>query len=156
MAETWAKRFVWVALIHAVIAAIISVLFVFAPGGEGKELSRMIAAGSAGIWVFVGYSMYIIAGFIALSAWAFIYYVSGETNDWLSLAHLILHNIGLIAPLMIFTAGIQGGTLVLEGNFAAIHPTIVWASVPSGILAGLLALGSIIGVINILIALLRK
>lgn len=156
MAEIWAKRFVWFALIHAVIAAIISVFFVFPPGGEGLELSRMIAAGSAGTWVFVGYSMYLLGGFIGLSVWASIYNVSGETNDWLSLAHLILHNLGVIAPLLIFTAGIQGGTLVLQGNFAAIHPTIVWSSVPSGILVGLLALGTIIGVVNILITLLRK
>lgn len=156
MAEKWAKRFVWFALIHAVIAAIITALFLFPPGGEGLDLSRMIAAGSAGTWVFVGYSMYLLAGFIGLSAWAFVYYVSGETNEWLSLAHLILHNLGLIAPLMIFTAGIQGGTLLLEGNVAAIHPTIVWSSVPSGILVGLLALGTIIGVVNILITLLKK
>ncbi len=156
MAETWAKRFVWFALIHAIIAAIITVFFIFPPGGEGLDLSRMIAGGSAGTWVFVGYSMYLLGGFIGLSAWAFVYYVSGKTNDWLSLAHLILHNLGLIAPLLIFTAGIQGGTLLLQGNPAAIHPTIVWSSVPSGILVGLLALGTIIGVINILITLLRK
>ena len=156
LAETWAKRFVWVALIHASIAAILSVLFIFPPGGAGKELSRMIAGGSAGIWVFVGYATYILVGFVGLSAWAFVYYVSGETNDWLSLAHLILHNVGLIAPLMIFTAGIQGGSLLLEGNIAAIHPTIVWASVPSGVIIGLLVLGTFIGVANALIASFRK
>ena len=64
LAETWAKRFVWVALIHALIAAILSVLFIFPPGGEGKELSRMIAGGSAGTWVFVGYATYILVGFV--------------------------------------------------------------------------------------------
>ncbi len=156
MAEKWANRFVWTALIHGLIGAIISVLFVFPPGGEGKELTRMIAGGSAGTWVLVGYSMYLIMGFVGLTAWAFVYSTSGETNEALSIGHWILHNVGAIAPLLVFTAGIQGGSLALEGNFGAIHNAIVWAVVPSEILLGLLVIGTLIGIANILIAKLGK
>jgi len=151
------KLFVLTALIHALIAAIISVFFIFPPSGDqALGLTRMVAGGSAGTWVMVGYTMYVLAGFVGLSVWSYLYSSFGETNQWLSLVHLILHNVGLIAPLFIFTAGIQGGTLALQGNPGAIHNAIVWASEPSGILLGILILGTIIGVVNVLIALLTK
>jgi len=157
MAERTSKLFVLTALIHAVIAAIISSFFIFPPSGDSAlGLTRMIAGGSAGTWVAVGYTMYIIAGFVGLSVWSYIYATYGETNEWLSLAHLLLHNVGLLAPLFIFTAGIQGGTLALQGNPGAIHNAIVWSSEPSGILLGLVILGTIIGVVNVLLALLTK
>ena len=156
MAEKWAKRFVWTALPHSAIGAILSILFVFPPGGEGKDLSRMIAGGSVGTWVFVGYATYILVGFVGLSAWGFIYYISGEVNDWLSWVHLISHNIGVIASLLIFIAGIQGGTLGLEGRSAEIHNAIVWSVEPSGILIGLLIIGTIVGLVNVIIPSLKK
>ena len=156
MSERTSKLFVLTALIHAFIAAIISVFFIFPPGGEGLELSRMIAGGSAGTWVLVGYSMYVIAGFVGLTVWSSLYATYGETNMWLSLAHLLLHNVGLLAPLFIFTAGLQGGALALQGNPGAIHGAIVWASEPSGILVGLVILGTLIGIVNVLLALLTK
>jgi len=116
----------------------------------------MIAGGSAGTWVLVGYTMYLAVGFVGLSAWSYVYSTSGETNQWLSIIHLLLHNVGLLAPLFIFTAGIQGGALILQGNPGAVHAAIVWSSEPSGILLGLLIIGTLIGVVNVLIAQLTK
>ncbi len=155
MAET-SKLFVVTALIHGLVAALVSVLFVFPPGGSAFSLSRMIAGGSAGTWVLVGYSMYLVGGFIALTAWSYLYSSYGETNQGLSFIHLVLHNLGAIAPLLILTAGIQGGTLRLAGTPELIHNAIVWAALPSEILIGLFIIGSLIGVANVFIQVLTK
>jgi hypothetical protein len=111
-----------------------------------------------GIWVFVGYVTYILVGFVGLSAWSYLYSSSSELNDWLSWVHLILHNIGLIASWLIFAAGAIGGTAQFGGALTVpeVHATIAWAFVPIAVLMGLLALGTLVGLFNIIIALLKE
>jgi len=162
MAEKWARRFVWAAVFHGIIAVILTVLFLI----PALNLASMIAVGfvsdsltfKVGIWVFVGYVTYIIIGFVGLSAWSSLYSSSGEVNDWLSWVHLILHNIGIIASWLIFAAGAIGGTAQFGGALTVpeIHATIAWVFVPIVVLMGMLALGTLVGLVNIIIALLKE
>ena len=162
MAEKWTKRFIWAALIHGFISVILTVLFVIPALGLPAMMAVGFVSGplsyKVGTWVFVGYMTYILVGFVGLSAWAFLYSSSGEVNDWLSWAHLVLHNIGLIASWLILAAGVIGGTAQLGGALTVpeVHVNIAWVFIPTVALMAVLMLGTLIGLVNLLIALLKE
>jgi hypothetical protein len=117
----WANRWIWASIINGLFATIWTLYF-FGPMQPTPSPSRVIAGGSAGTWLFVGYISYIVVGVLATAITALFYYYievtlnkpfSGITNvfAWL---HLILGNIGVIgATWLMMIAGFQGGAALL-------------------------------------------
>lgn len=85
------------------------------------EVSRVIAAGSAGTWFTFGYTIYIIVGVIGVAVSSLFYHYLGNGRysfsravNSLAWVHLILMNAGVTAAAaMMMLAGYQGGAAML-------------------------------------------
>lgn len=86
------------------------------------EVSRVMAAGSAGTWLTFGYVMYILVGVIGVAVSALFYhYLEGMMSRRLARSagvlawiHLILMNFGTAAAMgMLMYAGYVGGAAML-------------------------------------------
>lgn len=157
MSERWSRRFTLAALIHGIIAAIWSGLFLVDQIGISLNLSRIVAGGSVGTWLTMGYLLYLITGPLSMAAWGAIYGPnlknSGKSlySDRLAWIHFVLFNIGVMGTTWLMGyAGFIGGSLLLAGRAAEVHQTIVGLVQPIGISVAIGALSTLIGVFNIL------
>jgi len=163
MSEKWCIRFVLAAVVHGLIVAIWSALFLVDQIGITLNLARIVAGGSAGTWFTMGYLLYMLTGVLSMAVWGAIYYFISKTlnkplySDKLALVHFILFNVGVVgATWLMGYAGFLGGSLALAGKAAQIHPTIVVFSQPIGIFVAIGALSTLVGASNILVSFLRK
>jgi hypothetical protein len=121
--------------------ATIWTLYFFGPIQPTPSPSRVIAGGSAGTWLFVGYISYIVVGVLATAVTALFYYHIEATlnkpysglNNILAWLHLIFGNIGVIgATWLMMIAGYRGGAALLPTsvgggglNIAQVHEQIL-------------------------------
>ncbi len=155
-AETWFKRFTYVFLFNALLAAVWTIP-VLVPG---LNISKTIAGGSAGTWGFVGYISFLVVGVGLMFVSGLAYYeiskvTGGRPNDKLAWAHLILLEAGtLVATALLAVSGYQGGTMLLAKKpIPEIHESIVVYVVPISITIGMALLGSLAGIVNMAMAL---
>jgi len=163
MSEKWCTRFTLAAVVHGLIVAIWSGLFLLDQFGITLNLARIVAGGSAGTWFTMGYLLYLLTGVLSMAAWGAIYYFLSKTlnkplySDKLALVHFILFNMGVIgATWLLGYAGFLGGSLAIAGKAAEIHPTIVVFVQPIGVFVAIGALSTLIGVSNILVSFVKK
>ena len=149
-------------VIHGFGVAVWSGLFLLDGIGMHLNLSRIIAGGGVGTWLTVGFFLYMITGFLGMTAQGALYqYASSFTDgelysDRLALVHFVLMNIAVVgATWMLGYAGFTGGNLTLAGKVSEVHAAIGGYANPVGycILIGVVA--ALAGVYNILMT-LRK
>jgi putative flippase GtrA len=121
----WTKRFIAAAIIQgAIIVALTAFLVLSQISLLKPEISRVIAAGSAGTWFTFGYIIYIVVGVIGVAVSALFYYyiekVLSKQHDStrvakaLAWSHLILMNVGTTAATgMLMYAGYLSGAAML-------------------------------------------
>lgn len=116
----WAGRFIWASVIQGVLAVAWTV-FIVNPWVTPPP-AMVIASGSAGTWLTVGYTLYIMVGVVAVAVTAVFYmYIErilgkvyhGATN-YLAWGHLVLMNAGVIgATWLMMIGGYLGGAALL-------------------------------------------
>ncbi len=163
MSNRWSLYFNLAALIHSIIAAIWSGLFILDQFGIPLNMAKIIAGGSVGTWLTLGYLLYLVAGVMGMAAWGWIYDLISRLSkrevfsDKLALTHLILFNVGVVGVTWpMGYAGFIGGSLLLAGRAAEVHQTIVGLVMPIGISVAIGAISTLIGAANILLSLMRK
>ena len=116
----WAGRFIWASVVQGIFA-VFWTIFIVAPGVV-PEPSRVIAGGSGGTWLFVGYVLYILIGVVAVAVTAlFYFYIEGiqgkiysGLRNLLAWAHLVLMNVGAAgATWLMMTGGYLAGRALL-------------------------------------------
>jgi hypothetical protein len=133
--------------------------------------SMIIAGGSAGTWLTVGYLSYLIVGVMGVAVTALFYHIIENgmhkavtgISSGLAWAHFVLMNVGAAAATwMLMYAGYIGGTGLLAatqggGGLSAgqVHPHIVGYVIPIGYAVIAVALGVLLGGIAFMIT-LRK
>ncbi len=117
----WANRFIIAAIVQGALAAGLTGYLLASGIGwlGGVAASKIVAAGGAGMWLTVGYMMYIILGPIAVAVTA-LFYQHLETGlqtpytGWtrlLAWAHILLMNIGVVgATWLMMNSGFLGGS----------------------------------------------
>jgi hypothetical protein len=142
----------------AVGAALVATMF-------GAELglqspSKIIAGGSVGTWMLVGFFGHIVVGVVGVAVTALFYHHveihRGSRmvglNRLLAWAHLILLNVGAAgAPALLIIAGYAGGSHMLTSKtpppavFGEVHQIVVGYVVPIGAFMALGAIGVLAG-----------
>ncbi|MBS7637283.1 hypothetical protein KEJ49_00090 [Candidatus Bathyarchaeota archaeon] len=164
MSGKWCTRFTLAALAHGLIAAIWSGLFIVDQLGIRLNMSRIVAGGSVGTWLTLGYLLYLVAGVMGTMTWGGIYALISRTpnrstfSDKLALAHFILYNFAVVVVTWLMGyVGFLGGSLLLAGKgVAEIHAAIVGFVLPIGVSVAIGVISTLIGVTNILLTLMRE
>lgn len=174
----WASRFLISAIFHGALATIITLYIVI---GQAlfirPEPSRVIAAGSAGTWLTLGYIMYILIGVVAMATTAlFYYYIEKVSNNpysgirnILAWIHLVLMNVGAVGTTwLMMISGYYAGAAMLPPEVGGLgwKPGQVHANIFYGIPLGypawitifivLLSIGVILGNLGFLISWRKK
>jgi hypothetical protein len=162
MSEKWGLRFTLAAIFHGVFAAVWSGLFIVDQFGIQLNMAKIVAGGSVGTWLTLGYLLYLIAGVMGNMAFGSIYGLISRNqhghlfSNKLALTHFILFNVGVIGVTWpMGYVGFLGGSLLLAGKTAEIHPKIVGFVLPIGISVAIGVLSTLIGATNIILSLMR-
>lgn len=171
--SAWTGRFVWAAIIQGGLAFIIIAIFMYLNlyGETGQQPSRIVAGGSVGTWLLVGFTGYLIM-IVAVGLSGFFYHYIEDIRgrfyqSWLykglAWGHLVLINIGAIgATWLLMIAGFTGGSHLLTSQtpppavFGEVHDLIAWAIDPIAAFILVTALGGLLGGVGYMLALLRK
>ncbi len=130
MENKWAKRFMAAAIIQgAILVGLTAFLILSQISFLKPEVSKVMAAGSAGTWLTFGYIMYILIGVIGVAVSSVFYHYLGEgsnnrdrsgsmrASNVLAGIHLLLMNVGIFAAcIMMMYAGYVAGSSVLPIN----------------------------------------
>jgi hypothetical protein len=162
----WSKRFIAAAMIHASIVALLTIFLVSSQVSLlTPAVSRVIAAGGAGTWFTIGYTMYIIVGVVSMSAYGlFYYYVENASKQsyghaapqLLAWGNFVLLNSGTIATMsMLMYGGYSAGAAMLpvdvggKGYSAAQAHTILGPlAEPIAIAVLVTAIGALLGILG--------
>ena len=117
-----------------------------------------------GVYIYIGYSAFLIAGVLGMLAWAVAYYLLWKVFDKNScdrkifFSQIIVANIGVyVASIFMFAGGYQGAFYAHEGFAAFIVGKIMESTViPSAIGIALSLLGNIFGLANVFFTLRAK
>ncbi len=158
----WARRFIGAAVIQGALAfglfAFLLYLGLF--GAREQQPSRIIAGGSVGTWLLVGFAGYLIVGVLGVGLSALFYqYIEGVRNKHygglnagLAWAHLVLLNVGAIgASWLMMLAGFTGGSHLLSSTtpppavYSEVHTLIEGYVMPIAIFMGVGGLGVLLG-----------
>lgn len=160
--SVWARRFFGAAIVQGALAFALTVTFMYLNlfAAPGQQPSRIVAGGSVGTWLLVGFAGYLIVGVLAVAVSAFFYhYLEGirgsryrGANTGLAWAHFVLLNVGAVgATWLMMLAGYVGGAHLLVSQtpppavFGEVHALIEWTILP---IAGFIlsaALGGLLG-----------
>lgn len=171
--SVWAKRFIGLAIVQGALALAIMVIFLSLNlfGAPGQQPSRIVAGGSVGTWLLVGFTGYLVVGVLAVGLSALFYHylevVRGNrytgVNTGLAWAHLILLNVGAAgASWLMMLAGYTGGSHLLTSEtpppavYGEVHALIEWTILPIAIFIILGALGVLLGGLGYVRAWFRK
>ncbi len=158
----WANKFIVAAIIQGSIITGLTLFFVFSQISFLKpEISRVIAAGGAGTWLTIGFTLYIVVGVLGVAVSSLFYYYLetvlkkpyDRLNKILSWMHLLLMNIGSTFTMgMLMYAGYVGGAAMLpkiiggQGfNAGQAHQLLIPFVDPIGVGIIVLIMGVILG-----------
>ena len=161
----WSNRFIWAAIIQGLAATVLTIPIVYP--WLNPPVSRVIAAGSAGTWFLLGYSMYIMVGVLGVGLTALFYHhfevvlghkYTGAANmaAWV---HLVLMNVGAAAATwLLMYGGYFGEAALMAGQTSEyVHVNILSPLVnPIGALVVVTGIGVLAGGLGFLIAYMRK
>ncbi len=119
----WANRFVIAAIIQGALAAVLTSYLLYEGLWGTPQASRIVAGGGAGMWLTVGYLVYIPLGPIAAAVTAQFYQHIESTrqkpytglSNILAWGHIVLMNVGVVgATWLMMNAGYRGGAAALS------------------------------------------
>jgi hypothetical protein len=126
----WASRFIIAAIVQGAFAAGVTSYLLYDAVYGSPGPARIVAGGSAGTWLTVGYLGYIMLGPLAAAVTA-LFYQHLEVNlrapykGWpnaLAWLHLFLMNVGVVgATWLMMNGGYRGGALTI--TLEAQNPT---------------------------------
>lgn len=119
----WATRFIWSAIIQGgFVASATIVLFVYGSVYLKPTPATVIAAGSAGTWLLIGYMAYVVM-IIALGVTALFYdylevrlgrMMTKRRQAVLAVVHIVLMNIGIAGSTwLLMYVGYVGGAAIM-------------------------------------------
>ncbi len=118
----WANRFIIAAIVQGALAAGVTSYLLYDAVYGSPGPARIVAGGSAGTWLTVGYLGYIMLGPLAAAVTA-LFYQHLEVNPrapykgWpniLAWLHLVLMNVGVVgATWLMMNGGYRGGALTI-------------------------------------------
>ena len=155
--SVWARRFVGAAIVQGALAfgLFVVLLYLGLFGARNEQPSRIVAGGSVGTWLLVGFTGYLIIGVLAVGLSALFYHyievVQGSKytglNQGLAWAHLVLLNVGALgASWLMMLAGFIGGSHLLSSQtpppavYGEVHARIEYLIGP---IAGFMATGAL-------------
>ncbi len=116
----WAGRFIWAAIFNGAFA-VLWTLFIVWPWAVPSP-SMVMASGSGGTWLFIGYSLYLILGVLGVAVTALFYFYietlqarfySGYRRIF-GFGHLALMEVGVTgATWLMMYGGFVGGAALL-------------------------------------------
>lgn len=120
--NTWAKRFAAAAIVQgAALVGLTGFLILSQMSFLKPEVSKVMAAGSAGTWLTFGYEIYIVVGVIGAAVSSVFYHYLGSPSKgnnatiivfgWI---HLLLMNVGIAAAcgMMMYAGYIAGASML--------------------------------------------
>jgi heme/copper-type cytochrome/quinol oxidase subunit 1 len=154
--DEWVMRFFRVASMNGIVTVIWTLLILW----PDLNMSKIIAGGWPGTWLFIGYVMWIIVGCVGMVLCGTVRYMvpkaTGKTfSSTLTGLHLILTEVGAVGSTWLLgLAGFIGGKLITidQQPVSVAHLNIVSYALPVEIFAGVATLGVLIGIIDILLA----
>ncbi len=171
--SVWTRRFFGAAIVQGGLAFVLVAVFMWLNlfAESGQQPSRIVAGGSVGTWLLVGFSGYLIM-IVALGLSAFFYHyletVQGRPyrsglDRGMAWGHFVLMNVGAVgATWLLMLAGYIGGSHLLISTtpppavFGEVHALIEWTILPIGALILTTALGGLLGGLGYIHALLQK
>lgn len=151
--DRWAMRFFRTASLNGLITVVWTFLIVW----PDFNMSRIIAGGWPGTWLFVGYVMWIMVGCPGMVICGTVRYIVPKITGrkfriYLTGTHLVLTEVGAAgATWLLGYAGYVGGSLGLQGaTTAVIHSNIFGYSLPVSLFVGVAILGVLIGIIDLI------
>lgn len=118
----WAERFTIAAIIQGIVVLVMILVLLYLALFGTPEASRVVASGSAGTWLTVGFIGFLTVGVLGTAVSALFYnYLEAvrrkpftRTLDGLAWGHLLLMNAGaLMASGLMMYAGYVGGGMAL-------------------------------------------
>ncbi len=154
MSAKWGLRFFQASLIHGIIAAVWTGLWII----PGLNLTRIVAAGWPGTFHFVAYFAYLCIGFLSMAVFGAAYHLIPQIakkplySEKLALTHFVLINLGVVASWLLAIVGTTGGTLLMaKAKTEEIHIAIVGFSEPIAIFLTIGVLGVLVGILNLIL-----
>jgi len=122
---------------------------------SGWNMSKVIAGGSAGTWLTVGYHLFLIVGvcviFLCGAAYTLVKQATGRIAYSSKLAglQLLLMEIGVLGACgLLYYAGYTAGLMMLAKMTEQVHPYLVNFVMPIGIFVIIGLLGGVVGIIS--------
>jgi len=125
----WANRFIVAAIVQGALAAGVTSFLLYDAVYGSPGPARIVAGGSAGTWLTVGYLGYIMLGPLAAAVTALFYQhlevdLYTPYKGWPKIfawLHLFLMNVGVVgATWLMMSGGYRGGQLTI--SLTAQHP----------------------------------
>ncbi|MFQ5552528.1 MAG: hypothetical protein ACE5EW_02240 [Thermoplasmata archaeon] len=159
--SVWSRRFFGAAIVQGGLVFVTMAIFLWLnlTAEPGQQPSRIVAGGSVGTWLLVGFTGYLIL-VVAVGLSAFFYHyvevLRGSRykglNTLFAWAHLLFLNVGAIgATWLMMYAGYIGGVHLLTSStlppavFGEVHALIEWTIYP---IAGFILLGALGGLLG--------
>ena len=164
----WFKYFTVAALVNGFIAIAMTAPVLLSgsiiPGVPELQMTRVIAGGGPGIWLMVGYYLFLIIGVCVIFTCGTAYYLLAQAagrdvySGKLAAAQLVMMEAGALLALgLLYYAGFVSGRMFLaEVPTQEIHSNFLVAFImPIGIFVAIGLLGALIGGLNYLLTLTR-
>jgi hypothetical protein len=160
------KYFFYVGLISAVVAVGYVAPVVLGPlvnpnghniinNGPGSILTDYTTWPS--LWMFVGFSMFILAAVVGSFAWSSVYYLSSalfgkqQRSSAISILQIIIYVVGvyLSTALMVYVGYTEGLSIAQGASPLVVAGSAQWTVIPTGLGVALTGLGVLLGVLNL-------
>jgi len=119
------------------------------------NMSRVIAGGSAGTWLAVGYYLFLIVGvcviFLCGAAYSLVKQATGRIvySSKLAGLQLLLMEVGVLGACgLLYYAGFISGRMLIAKMTEEVHPFLVNFVQPIGIFVAIGLLGGAVGIIS--------
>ncbi len=118
--SVWADRFILAAIAQGALTTGLTGYFLYQSQFGNVSPAKIVAAGGAGMWLTVGYLVYIVMGPMAAAVTALFYrHIEARSHKpyrgWSKLfawTHLVAMNVGVVgATWLMMSAGYRGGEL---------------------------------------------
>jgi len=162
-----ARLFFLVGILNGFIALAATSLILFPDlrlaAGPGSILTHNVDVWP-GQWGWVSYFLLLIVGVAGAFLWSLSYYLLKSlfgverTPKALALASLVLYETGVLLTVALTGyVGLEGGRFVADGGSPIVVTALIgWAVIPTGAGVGIALLGTLLGLVNLVAAVVRR
>jgi hypothetical protein len=150
-------------LIAAVVTSLILIPELRLAAGPGSILTHNVDVWP-GAWGWVSYFVLLIAGVAGALLWSLSYYLLKQifnvdnVNPVITLLSMLLYEAGTLGTVALTGyVGMEGGRFVAEGGSAVVVTALIgWVVIPTGLSIGAAVLGTLLGIVNLIISIAHK